>query len=580
MLISRLLSIVGLSFLSGCADLSSKLKVPEGGGAYVINEGVLTAAEGVGKKSMDSDVFFTLLTAELAGQRGQYLVALNGYIEAAKQTHNPKFAERAVMIAMYVKDNSKIKEAMDLWLQQVPKDFAVRKTAVLSALKLGDEALAVEHLSVMLTLDAGGFEAAIIELTGILQKEGKDDVVSDAIDALLVQKKDNAEIYYIQSLFALQRKDVVLAETKIQEALRFRPNWDKAIIFRAQIYVASGDVVRAKSLLSEAVNKYPSNPKINKMYAQILIRSEHYKEAMSVYKHVVVNNPKDMESQFSVGLIYLQLNQDQDAENVFKKMLEQPEWEYQASYYLGKIEEKKGNFKKALAWFDKVVDGPLAFDASISAVLWLQKDKQFDEAVSRLSELQVKFPKERRRLILVQSDVYSQQKQFDKAYKLLSAGLIEYPDQKEFLYARALIAERLGQSGNVEIDLNKILSNDPNNVEALNAMGYTLLSHSDRYLDAEKFLKKALSIEPEQAVIIDSYGWLQYKLGNMKSALMYLQKAYEKQKETEIAAHLMEVLWFYGKKSEAEKLFKSAFRASPSDEYLKDFQRRILKGHK
>ena len=138
MLISRLLSIVGLSFLSGCADLSSKLKVPEGGGAYVINEGVLTAAEGVGKKSMDSDVFFTLLTAELAGQRGQYLVALNGYIEAAKQTHNPKFAERAVMIAMYVKDNSKIKEAMDLWLQQAPKDFAVRKTAVLSALKLGD----------------------------------------------------------------------------------------------------------------------------------------------------------------------------------------------------------------------------------------------------------------------------------------------------------------------------------------------------------------------------------------------------------------------------------------------------------
>jgi len=111
-------------------------------------------------------------------------------------------------------------------------------------------------------------------------------------------------------------------------------------------------------------------------------------------------------------------------------------------------------------------------------------------------------------------------------------------------------------------------------------LGYTLLNQSGRYADAEKYLQKALALEPNEAVIIDSYGWLQFKLGKTEKALVYLQKAYEKQQENEIAAHLAEVLWALGRKDEAKKIFRNAIKDSPNDEYLRDFQRRVMGGAK
>ena len=302
------------------------------------------------------------------------------------------------------------------------------------------------------------------------------------------------------------------------------------------------------------------------------------KQAAEVYQDIISADPKDIESQFALGLVYLQLDKDEQAEDIFKKLLEQPEWKYQASFYLGKIEEKRDHTKKALVWFDKVTDGPFVFDASISAISLLAKDKQFDEANSRLSLLQSKFPKQKLRLLLVQAELYSQQKQYEKAFNLLTEALVDFPDQKELLYTRALMAERVNKPDIVEADLKKILAMDPDNVEALNALGYTLLNKPDRYADAEKYLQHALRLEPDAAVIIDSYGWLQFKLGNNEKALDYLQQAYEKQQENEIAAHLAEVLWALGRKDEARKLFNKAIKDAPDDEYLLDFQRRILKG--
>jgi Flp pilus assembly protein TadD len=210
----------------------------------------------------------------------------------------------------------------------------------------------------------------------------------------------------------------------------------------------------------------------------------------------------------------------------------------------------------------------------------LQRDKQFNEANERLSALQSKFPKQIVRLTLIQAELFSQQKNYEKSFEILSKALAENPNQKEYLYARALIAEHLSKLDVVEGDLNKILAIEPNNVETLNALGYSLLNNPSRYVDAEKFLKKALSLSPNEAVIIDSYGWLQFKLGNFSGALNYLQQAYDKQKEPEIAAHLAEVMWASGKRDEAEKLVSRLIRENPADEYLKDVEKRIFKGAK
>ena len=579
MLIFRLFSVITLVLLNSCADSPAKPGQPEGTIVPVkIAESKEKAKAKEDKTSIDPDVLFMLLTAELAGQRGQYDIALEGYMEAAKRVHDPRFAERAAMIAMYMKDSNKTNEAVALWVRQDPKNQAARKIAALSALRAGNKKAATEHLNMLLNIDPAGFENAVLELAGVLQKDGKINTLYDALDTLSVQHPDQAVIFYMQSLLAMQKKEIYLAESKIQQALKVRPGWDKALMFQAQIAVFSGDLNKAKTLLKEASLKYPDNNKISKILAQVLIKAEDYDAAAEVYQDIISADPRDIESQFALGLVYLQVDKDEQAEDVFKKLLEQPEWKYQASFYLGKIEEKHDHSKKALVWFDKVTDGPFVFDASISAISLLAKDKQFDEANSRLSLLQSKFPKQKLRLLLVQAELYSQQKQYEKAFNLLTEALVDFPDQKELLYTRALMAERVNKPDIAEADLKKILAMDPDNVEALNALGYTLLNKPDRYADAEKYLQHALSLEPDAAVIIDSYGWLQFKLGNNEKALDYLQQAYEKQPENEIAAHLAEVLWVLGRKDEARKLFNKAIKDAPDDEYLMDFQRRILKG--
>ena len=579
MLIFRLLPVLALILLNSCADSPAKPSdSKESVGPVKALEVKEKVKQKVQKSSIDPEILYTLLTAELAGQRGQYDIALDGYMEVAKRTQDPKFSERAVMIAMYVKNSNKTKEALNLWLRQDPKNLSARKIAALLALRTGNKSEATEHLNAMIVFDSAGFESALLELTDVIEKEGRVDIIGDVLDDLSKQHKDKAEIYFIQSLLALQKKDKNLAETKIQQALRLKPDWEKALILQAQIAVFSGDLDKAKLLLSDASDKYPENSKINRMFAQILIKTGGYKEAIEVYKKIILTDPKDVESQFAEGLVYLQLDQDQQAQDIFKKMLDQPDWRYQACFYLGKIEEKQGHLKKALVWFDQVIDGPFVFDASVSAISLLQKERRLEEANSRLSLLQIKFPKQKLRLVLVQADLYNQQKKYEEALAILTNGLIDFPDQKELLYTRALIAERINKFDMAEIDLKKILEIDPNNVEALNALGYTLLNNPSRYSEAEKFLGKALALEPNEAVIIDSYGWLQFKLGNFEAALKYLQQAYEKQPENEIAAHLAEVLWVLDRKDEAKKIFNKAIKGSLDDEYLQDFQRRILNG--
>jgi tetratricopeptide (TPR) repeat protein len=528
------------------------------------------------KTSIDPDVLFMLLTAEIAGQRGQYEVALEGYMEAAKRVHDPRFAERAAMIAMYMKDGNKTDEAVSLWLRQDAGNITARKIAAISALRAGKKDQAVEHLTALLKIDPAGFETSIIEIATALQKENKVAVVSEALNVLAVKNPDKAVVYYIQSILALQMKDQALAEASVEKALKAHPDWDKALIFKAQIAAVSGDLPAAKAVLKSASIKYPENSKIKKMLAQILIKAEDYEEASVVYQSLIAGDPSDDESQFALGLVYLQLEKDGKAEDCFRKLLEQSKWADRSSFYLGKIEEKKGHYEKALSWYDKVQSEPFDFEAAIAGISLLVKNKQYSEAESRLDQIQDVFPKQKLRLILLKAEVFSQQKEYQKAFNFLSDALIVMPEQKELLYTRALTAERIGKLDVLEADLKKILAKNPDNAEALNALGYTLLEMPSRYAEAEKYLQHALNLQPNEAVILDSYGWLQFKLGQTAKALEYLEKAYAKQPENEIAAHLAEVLWVLGKKDEAKKLFSKAFKESPDDEYLLDFQRRFL----
>ncbi|WP_458504145.1 tetratricopeptide repeat protein [Methylobacter sp.] len=568
-----------LVFLNGCASSPEKPSAQEEVVEPVkIAEPKKKTEQSEVKTAIDPDVMYMLMAAELAGQRGQYAIALEGYMEAAKRVSDPRFAERAAKIAMYMRDSNKTDEAISLWLKQDPNNPTARKIAALSALRAGNKQAAVEHLSAVLKIDPAGFEKSALELASVLQRDGKSNFFYEVLDSVGEKNPDQAVVYFVQSLLAAEMKNNALAEKKVQQALNIQPDWDKALVFQAQIAVFSGDLNKAKMLLRNASLKYPGNDKFKKLLAQVLIKATEYEAASEVYQGIILSDPKDAESQIALALVYLQLNRDGKAEDIFKQLLDQPEWQNQANFYLGKIEEKREHTQKALAWFDKVTEGPFVFESTISAVSLLVKDRKFDEADARLNLLSEQFPKQKLRIILMRAGLYGQQGQYKKAFKLLTETMVGQPDQRDLLYTRALMAERLNKLDVLEADLKKILAKYPDDAEALNALGYSLLGNAGRYADAEKYLQQALNLQPNEAVIMDSFGWLQFKLGRLEQALGYLERAYAKQQEGEIAAHLAEVLWALGRKEEARKVFTKAIKKAPEDEYLLDFKNRLLSG--
>jgi tetratricopeptide (TPR) repeat protein len=576
--IIRLFPLISLFLLYGCATTKEQAAISKPADKTVALTKPLAKKQlKEDKNNIDPDVLFMLMTAEIAGQRGQYDVALEGYMEAAKRVHDPRLTERAALIAMYMKDSNKTNEAVSLWLKDDPSNLSARKIAALSALKAEDKQKSVVQLEALLKQDPAGFEKTLFELAGALQKEGNVPFIYSVMDALAVKQPKQASIYFIQSLLASDMKNKALAESKVEQALRLQPDWDRALILQAQLAVYAEDYPRAETLLKNAALKYPDNPKFKKMLAQVLIKSAKYEEAGEVFETLIGNDPKDYESQFSLGLVHLQMDRDNKAEDIFRQLLDQGEWKDQSSFYLGKIEEKRNNTENALTWFDKVTDGSFKFEAAVTSISLLVKDKQFDRAEQRLKTLPAKFPKQKPRIVLIQAELYSQQKQYDKAYNYLTEELKNYPDQEELLYSRALMADRMGKLSIMEADLQKILAKSPNNVEALNALGYSLADKTTRYAEAETYLLHALRVKPDEAVILDSYGWLKYKMGNFPVALEYLQKAYDKQPENEIAAHLAEVLWVSGKKDEARKLFDKAIEDAPEDSFLLNFKSKFLK---
>ena len=342
MLIFRLSFVAILILLNGCAGSLDKPSEPKSVVPAKETENKEKTKQKEVKTAIDPDVMFMLLTAEIAGQRDQYEVALEGYMEAAKRVNDPRFAERAAVIAMYMKDSPKTQEAVSLWLKHDAKNLTARKIATLSALRADDKPAAVEHLSALLKADPAGFETTLLELGGVLQKEGKIEIMYDTLTALSVKQPNQAVIYFAQSLLALQVKNMTVAEQQIQKAIKIQPDWDKALILQAQIAMLSGDMNKAKTIIKNASVKYPNNDKIKKLFAQLLIKAENYKEASELYQQLVAADSKDIESEFTLGLVYLQLDQDEQAEEIFNKLLELPDWKYQASFYLGKLEEKHG----------------------------------------------------------------------------------------------------------------------------------------------------------------------------------------------------------------------------------------------
>ncbi len=525
---------------------------------------------------IDEEVLYLLMAAELAGQRSQYELALDAYLQAAKRVDDPRIAERAVKIGMFLKDEKRTREALDIWLAKDQQNLVARKFAALLAIKNDDRKAAVANLDAIYQEDPAGFEGGMLEMLKLLEKEGRTQFIYEVLDDLSQLHPDQSGLLFLQALVASILHDNELAQEKIGRVLELQPDWNKAIIFQAQLAGRAGDVAKARGYLEKAVKQAPNDKQLRKMLLEVMVGAGAFDDAIKLCQSVLEDTPDDAETLFTMALIYLQQNQADRAENYLEKLLSNPEWEGRASFYLGKIELDQQRPEKALKWFDRAEAGGYGFEAEMAAVSLLLNQKQLEEAEARIKKMDAKYPEQYLRILLVKAELYNRWDRQQEAYDVLTLALKDAPDDRDVLYARALIAERLDKLEVTEADLQKILAKNPEDVAALNALGYTLTDRTQRYEEAEKYLQKAVQLQPDEAVIIDSYGWLLFKQGKHEQALEYLRKAYARQQENEIAAHIAEVLWVLGREKEARDFIEPIYKKYPDDEYLLKFKNKYL----
>ncbi len=519
-------------------------------------------------QDLSGELLYYLLSAEIAGQRGRLDVAVPFYLKAAQLSRDPDIVERATRVAVYARDENSALAAAQLWVELQPENLEAHQVTAALLMRKGEVDAALPHLEQVLSTDGQNGHNSYMLITSLLSKEKDKQAAMEAMEKLLAKRRHEPEALYAYAHLAMLVGSLDKAEDAIEEAIELQPDWGEAHILRANILIRQGQSERALTLLQEALDSYPDDVTIRLFYARRLVDERRYEQAREQFSLLLDYKPDAPDALFAMGLLNLQTQRPVEAQHNFERLIELGQRINDAHFYLGQAAEMQGNIDAAMQNYTEVRDGGNYIDAQIRIAALLAAQGDIEAARAHIQNISAPTLDLELRLFLAEGEILRNANQFQDAYEVYSLALQQMPDNTQLLYARALTAEKLGNINAAIADLELIARNEPNNAEALNALGYTLVDMTHRIAEGKQYIEKALKLKPGDAAILDSMGWAYYRLGQHKKALQYLQQAFDKLKDPEIAAHLGEVLWVLGNKEQARQIWDEALRETPKDKVL------------
>ena len=520
--------------------------------------------------ALEPDILYDILLGEIAGQRGHIETAAVTLGQVAQKTRDPRLAERATLAALYAKRYADAVQSAQLWVELRPANLEAREALATSLLELNQPAQAQLHFEKILALEKArkNLDRAYIRIATVLGRQSNRNAVLEIMQTLVRLYPRRAAAHFAIAHLAVRVGELDKANAAVDDALALRPDWEDAALFKARILVSKKDAPATQSFYEMFLNDHPSSTNVRINYARYLVDQKQWEKARDQFKRVVSERPEDADAVYAVGLLSMQTNRMAEAEQYMKQALQLRPQNDQARLYLGQIAEQGKHYDKAARWYKEVSSSEYNFEAQARLGVIIAKQGDLEAARKHIHGIQAKNDKQRVQLALSEEQILRDAKQYEEAMKVLDAAIKNIPDDKDLLYARALIAEKLDLIDLAESDLRAILKKDPENVHALNALGYTLADRTDRYDEAGELLTRALALKPDDAFILDSMGWLQYRLGNHAEAIKYLKRALSIRNDAEISAHLGEVLWVTGDRNGAESIWTRALRETPDNEVL------------
>jgi len=378
------------------------------------------------------------------------------------------------------------------------------------------------------------------------------------------------EAHYAVARAAWNAERSGIALTEVRTALKLRPDWEQAALFQGQMLQHSSDDA-ALAYFREYLAANPRAVDLRLSYARLLVNAQKFDDARGEFQRLLQEFPDNAQVSMAVALLSLQLRDYDAAETQLKHVLDtdykDPEL---ARFYLGQLAEERKRYDEALKWYASITSGDQYVPAQARYASTLVKQGNLPEARKYLRKLQTQAASEDQRVQLVQAEaqLLSDVNQYGEAYEVLDRALQNAPDSTDLLYDHAMIAEKLDRMDVLEANLRRVIQIKPDYAHAYNALGYTFADRNTRLPEAYDLIEQALKLAPDDPFIIDSMGWVLYRMGKNDESLGYLKRAFDLRPDPEIAAHLGEVLWSAGKHDEARKVWNMALKDDPDNTVL------------
>ena len=516
---------------------------------------------------LNADFVYKYLVGEIAGQRGDLDLASNLFLDLAKSSRDPRMAERAAKTAIYANKPKAAIQAANLWAELDPDSAEAQQASTQMLVATGKLLEAKPHLQKLLQKEETRADA-FLYLNSLFARQTDKNAVLILVQELAKPYLNLPEAHFTiaYSAWAAGKNDLAIKE--LDAADKLRPGWETGAQLHGQILLSQSPD-SALEFYHSYLSLYPNTNDVRLNMARLLVNMKRFEEAKVELVKLVEAAKGNPEVLVAVGLLSIQSNNYDDAESYLQQALaagfKDPDQVY---LYLGQIAERQKHDDQALSWYNKVQPGKRYLEAKLDIATLTAHTQNVDAAIAMLNDLQELNNEQLSLVMQTQASLLGQAKRNQEAYDLLAKAVSSLPSTPELIYDYAMAAERVQQLDVMEAELRKLIQIKPDFAQAYNALGYTLADRNLKLDEARKLIEKALSLSPNDHFILDSMGWLQYRLGKLDKAVDFLRRAYTAQTDPEIAAHLGEVLWQQGKHDEAEQLFATALREYPENEVL------------
>jgi tetratricopeptide (TPR) repeat protein len=561
--------------LAGCASQTVDPVAP------VIPE-VNGSKEAVGSTPPEPEVMafpegtlLALLTAEVAGYRGDYQYALDQYLIEAEKTLDPGVAARVTRLAAYMKADDKLYQAASLWAQADPESLEAHQFL---ADQLVKRALYVDALETMQTIDRLGGEAQFDYFAyrvGRMTQEDRQALLLGLNDMLTVNPNE-PQILFSKAALLEALGDGPSALETADTLLGLKPAELNFIILKANLLSDLNQKQAAQAFLSEQLAINPDQPRLRLLLARLLFEAQAFSDARVQYQILHEIRPEDGEILFALAMLSIEQADFAQARLHLGRLVRTDQRVNQAQYYLGLVAEKTGDVALALREFAKVDGGYEYLSAQGRIVELISVNQSLEDARSYLAKKKLAHNGLRSQFDLIEGQLLSRVDAEDALFEHLDEAIEAQAGDIPLLYFRAMSGQKYDRLDILERDLKQVLTLDPGNADAMNALGYTLADQTDRYDEAYVLIERALRLKPEEPAFIDSMGWVLYRLNRYEEAIDYLEQAFERFPNDEVAAHLGEVLWQSGKTRRAKRVWKEALSETPDSTFLQSVVKRFL----